>query len=175
MLVKDTGSHGIEGGAVVNFTLQSSVVDGAGNADNEDGIRFAFADVSNLSGTAAIRDFFVNGAQENGLYVRNDSGTLRLTVDNTDFSNSVLEDGILLEMFGTATLTALVEDGAFSGLESDGIKANANAGTLNITARNNTFTGDATSDNALSFVSGGGRHHALHHLGNTLNASKTAP
>ena len=30
MLVKDTGSHGIEGGVVVNFTLQSSVVDGAG-------------------------------------------------------------------------------------------------------------------------------------------------
>ena len=155
VLVKDTGSHGIEGGAVVNFTLQSSVVDGAGNADNEDGIRFAFVGVSNLSGTAAIRDSFVNGAQENGLYIRNDSGTLLLTVDNTDFSNSVLEDGILLETFGTATLTALVEDGAFSGLESDGIKANANAGTLNITARNNTFTGDATSDNALSFVSGG--------------------
>ena len=130
--------------------------------------------MSNLSGTAVIRDFFVNGAQENGLYVRNDSGTLLLTVDNTDFSNSVLEDGILLETFGTATLTALVEDGAFSGLESDGIKANANAGTLNITARNNTFTGDATSDNALSFVSGGGATMRYTISGNTLNASNNS-
>jgi hypothetical protein len=174
MLIKDTRSHGIEGGAVVNFTLQSSVVDGAGDADNEDGIRFAFADASNLSGTAVIRDSFVNGAQENGLLVRNHNGTLALTVDNTDFSNSLLEDGILLETFGTATLTALVEDGAFSGQESDGIKANANGGTLNVTARNNTFTGDATSDNALSFITGGGATMRYTISGNTLNTSNNS-
>jgi hypothetical protein len=171
LLIRDTGSHGIEGTAVVNFALQSSVVAGAGDADNEDGIHFATAGADNLSGAAAIRDSFVDGHQENGLYVRNDSGTLTLTVANTDFSNSVLEDGILLETFGTASLTALVEDGAFSGLESDGIKANANAGTLNITARDNTFTGDATSDNALSFVSAGGATMRYTIANNTLNAS----
>ena len=115
-----------------------------------------------------------NGSEENGLYVRNDSGALSLTVDNTDFSTSVREDGILLETFGTATLTALVKDGAFSALESDGIKANANASILNITAQNNTFTGSSAgviSDNAISFVSGGSA--TLRHTiaGNTMNNS----
>lgn len=152
-------------------------MDGAGDDDNEDGVNFATTGANNLSGTALVKDPLVNGHQENGLYVSNSSGSLSLTVDNTDFSNSVREDGVLLETFGRATLTALVKDGAFSGLASDGVRANANAGVLNITAQTNTFTGCSSScfsdpsDNAISFVSAGSATMRVNIASNTMNNS----
>ncbi|MDQ3737727.1 MAG: Ig-like domain-containing protein, partial [Actinomycetota bacterium] len=159
MRVKDTGRHGIGGTTVTNFTLSNSIVESPGNADDEDGIHFATLGANNLSGTASFQDVAVTGMEENGLYVRNESGALALTVSGSSFSNSVREDGILLETFGSANMTALVRNSSFSGLASDGWKANANAGTLNATAEGNTFTGleSATnpSDNAISFVSAG--------------------
>ena len=179
MRIKDTGSHGISGNGVVNFTFANGVVDGAGDADNESGMFFATvgSSVANLSGTALIENSFINGHQEDGLAVRNDLGTLNLTVTNVAFTNSVFENGILFETFGTATLTTLVQNSSFSGLASDGIAANSNNGTLNITALSNTFTGCSVgcfsnpSDNALSFVSATGGTLRYTIQSNTMNNS----
>ena len=159
--VEDTGRHGIGGTTVTNFALADSIVTSPGDTDDEDGIHFATLGANNLSGTASFQNVAITGMQENGLYIRNESGTLALTVSGSSFSNSFREDGILLETFGTSSLTALVQNSTFSGLASDGIKANANAGTLNVNARGNTFTGCSArcfsnpSDNAISFVSAG--------------------
>ncbi|MDQ3145887.1 MAG: cadherin domain-containing protein [Actinomycetota bacterium] len=159
--VKDTGRHGIAGTAVTNLSLSNSIVESPGNADDEDGIHFATLGANNLSGAASFQNVAVTGMEENGLYIRNESGTLALTVSDSSFSNSLREDGILLETFGTSSLTALVQNSTFSGLASDGFKANANAGTLNVTAQGNAFTGCSVacfsnpSDNAISFVSAG--------------------
>jgi hypothetical protein len=177
MRIKDTGRHGLAGTAVTNLSLANSIVESPGNADDEDGLHFAQLGANNLSGTASFQNIAVTGMEENGLYIRNESGTLGLTVAGSSFTNSVREDGILLETFGTATLTPLVQNNTFGGLASDGMKANANDGTLNVTAQGNAFAGCSVgcfsnpSDNAISFVSGGSAVMRSTISGNAMNNS----
>ncbi len=155
--VTETGRHGIFGTQVAGLTLVSANIQGAGDANDEDGMNFATPGANNLSGTVLIQNSVINGPQENGLYVQNHSGTLNLTVDNTDFTNSVIENGILFVADGSATLTARVHNGClFSGHESDGLAGlsqNNLGARLNLTVQGNTFTGDGTSDNAMSIRS----------------------
>jgi len=161
MRIRATGRHGIGGTSVTNFTFSTGVVDEAGDADNEGAIFFGTIGGANLVGTALIENSAFNAYEEVGVHVRNDSGSLALTVNNSDFTNAKREDGVLLETFGTATVTALVQNSRFSAMASDGITAAANAGTLNFTAQNNTFTGCSVgcfsnpSDNAISVGSTG--------------------
>ncbi|HXH02318.1 MAG TPA: cadherin domain-containing protein [Candidatus Competibacteraceae bacterium] len=163
MRIQDSGRHGIYGTRVVGFTLSDSIVQGAGDGNDESGLYFADPGNNNLSGNALIRNSMIDQPAEAGLYVHNFSGTLNLTVDNSDFTNTIGqpfgEDGLRVIADGTSTITLRVYNGStFSGLESDGIAAFVQGtfgATLNATIDGNTFIGGASSDNALAIRAAG--------------------
>jgi hypothetical protein len=166
-LVKDTGRHGIYGTGVVDFTFKNSRIEGAGDGNGEDGISFATLQRNNLSGAALVQNSTITGSAENNMYIESASGSLNLTVDNSDFADTLAgdfgEDGLLVVANGSAQTKARVHNGStFTNLDSVGVSgiSDGNA-TLDFTVEGNTFTGaqnaDGTlnnaSDNAVEFTS----------------------
>jgi hypothetical protein len=153
----NTAGHGISGTTTSGLSLSNSLVQGAGDADNEAGLFFANVNGTNLTGNSSITNTVVNAPADVGAFIQNYGGNLNLTVSGSTFSGTqrntpgvVTGDDLMrLVADGTpATITASFTGNTFDRSESDGIAAFAQSstgsggGTLNLTADGNTFTGD---------------------------------
>lgn len=125
--ITGTGSHGVLGTGVTDFTLQNGCrVEFAGDGPGEDGLYFAAPGVNNLLGTVNIFDSTVSNFRNDGLSVANLSGALVLTVSGSSFAHSASTpeggSGILLLANGTHESTLTVQGGcSFSNLRLDGV------------------------------------------------------
>lgn len=158
--VLNTGGHGIAGTSTSGLTLASSLVQGAGDADDEAGIFFATANGSNLTGTDSIVGSVVHAPADAGVYIHNYGGTLNLVVEGSTFSGTDIATlGVVTgdDLFrlvadrtgaGASTITARFTGNTFDQSENDGLAGIAQSstgsggGTLNLTVDGNAFTGD---------------------------------
>ena len=117
--------------------------------------------VSGLFGTASITNSIIDGFNESGMEVRNFSGTLSLTITDTQFSNNQStvgnfgEEGILLSPEGTAVMTVLIEstDGSsclFDTIQTQGVDATpGGTATINLTIDDCVFDDIDAGDGAI--------------------------
>ncbi len=197
MRIARTKDHGIDGTDVTNFSISDSEIFNAGDSDGDSGISFEGVGSNNLDGTATITSTTVDAPVEMGLRVQNSSGILALTISGSRFSGTANtaslmfgEDGVQIEVLGTAQTTASIGGGSiFSNLESDGIQgttSESSGAILNLTIDGNTFTGfdngapNMRSDNAIELNATGGTNLGngprLRYTinGNTMNSSSNS-
>jgi hypothetical protein len=140
MNVQNGGDDGIRGSNVTGFTLDRSTLSANGNAAGESGLDFA-----GLFGTASITNSTITGSAEDNAVIRNSSGTLSsLTVTGSTFSSnsSIGNDGLLIDLTGTANVTASVSSSTFTANRGDHFQGTAaNSAVLNVTFSGNTLTG----------------------------------
>jgi hypothetical protein len=147
--VANGGNDGIQGTSVTNFTLASSLIEDNGNAVAEAGLDFGdVADTTpdGLFGTASITNSTIRDSFERNVSVRNQNGSLSLTVTGSQFTNVSAnlgsDDGILVDMVGTASVTVNAQGNYFAANRGDHFQAaGSNSATLNVTFKNNTLTG----------------------------------
>jgi len=154
MNVQHNKGNGLKSTTAGGFTLQDSSVTGNGDAAGESGLNF-----SGLTGTATIARSTVSGSRENNLVVRNSSGTLNLVVSNSTFSNtsntSDGNDGILLDLTGTATVNPTISGSTFSANKGDHFQfAATNSAGGNVVFRQNTLNGGHASALAQDLLIG---------------------
>ncbi|MEH6873643.1 MAG: Ig-like domain-containing protein [Candidatus Competibacter sp.] len=149
--VINSGDDGIQGTNVTGFTLASSLLDGNGNALNENSIDFG--DTSSITpnglhGTGSITNSTIRNAYHRNVAIRNLDGAAltAFSITGSQFrqnpSNGDADDNILMEALGTANMALSVTGSHFSSTEGDHIQtAGVNSGTLNVNITNNTFTG----------------------------------
>jgi hypothetical protein len=139
--VNGSGQQGISGHDVNGLTVTNSVVDNAGNGNDEFGML-----LSRLSGTVLIQDTLIDQSEEGAIRLYNDQGTLNMTVRRVTMSNNDTatgEDGFQLEVANTGTSTVLVDDSTFDELDRDGIDALVRGtATLNLTVKDSDITDD---------------------------------
>jgi hypothetical protein len=171
--VTGAGNDGVQATNVTNFSLTSSLIDGNGNALNENSLDFG--DSSSLTpdglhGTGAITNSTVQNAFHRNVSVRNSGGTAltSFNVTGSQFrqnpTNGEADDNILIEAGGTANMATSVSGSFFASTEGDHFQSAAlNSGNLNVTLTNNTLTGGHSTPlgqgitiNAATGVSFGG-------------------
>ncbi|MCF2493014.1 Ig-like domain-containing protein [Dyadobacter chenhuakuii] len=124
-----TNQHGINLRGVNNLTISNSSVQNAGNAATEGAI---FA--TNTTGTASITNStFANSTIANApsgrvaYFGNTDSNLSLLTVDNSDFTDSPNNGGILMEGYGNSQMNLKITGGSqFLRCETQGIKMISN-------------------------------------------------
>jgi hypothetical protein len=177
MNVQNGGDDGIRGSSVTGFTLQQSTVSANGNAAGEAGLDF-----SGLFGTASITNSTITGSAEDNAVIRNTSGTLStLTVTGSTFSNnsSIGNDGLLVDLSGTASATVQVSSSTFTANRGDHFQASAaNSANLHVNFSGNTLTGGHASAlgqgvtiNAATAVPGYSGAVTYTVSGNTINGA----
>ena len=147
------GDDGIRGTNVTNFTLASSLIESNGNATGEANIDFG--DVNDttpdgLFGTASITSSTIRNAFEHNASIRNQNGTLSITVTDSQFTNisanTQSSDGLVFDEVQTANVTINVQDCYFAANRADHFQASgSNSAVLNVTFKNNTLTGGHTT------------------------------
>jgi hypothetical protein len=154
--VLNSGGHGIAGTATSGLTLAHSVVQGAGDADDEAGLFFAAPGTANLTGRDSILSSVVHAPSDGGVVIHNQGGTLGLVVQGSTFSGTDIgtpgvvtgDDLFRLVADAGSTITAQFTGNTFDQSENDGLAALAQSGTgsgggtLNVTVDGNTFDGD---------------------------------
>ena len=158
--IDQAATHGVDGARIVGFTMANSEVSSTGNANEENALNFGEVGVQGLTGTASILDSTIDIFAESGMEIRNTSGTLSLTIDNSQFSNNQAgtfgEEGILFSPEGTSIMTVLVEDSDFLNLQTQGIDATVGTGAadtsvMNLTVRNSNFNNYLAADGMVKF------------------------
>ncbi|MEZ5443900.1 MAG: hypothetical protein R3F15_20735, partial [Lysobacterales bacterium] len=152
--------YGINGNGVSGFILDNSTINGAGNAVEEDAVRFI-----NLTGTARIRNTTLQNSHDNHLRVHNTVSTaLNLTVDETvpgtsRFLSTVVNDGIQFEGINSANMTLSVSGTDFDSANGDHIQTAVNNNvTMNVTIQGNVMTANANPGvlgSGITLASGG--------------------
>ncbi|MCB1636266.1 MAG: hypothetical protein KDI51_16890, partial [Xanthomonadales bacterium] len=134
--------YGINGNGVSGFILDNSTINGAGNAVEEDAVRFI-----NLTGTARIRNTTLQNSHDNHLRVYNTVATaLNLTVDETvpgtsRFLSTVVNEGIRFEGINSANMTLNVSGTDFDSSAGDHIQTAVNDNvTMNVTIQGNVMS-----------------------------------
>ncbi|MGH3656428.1 MAG: beta strand repeat-containing protein, partial [Micromonosporaceae bacterium] len=116
--IANSGGDGISGSGVAGLTLASSLVENNGNAVGERGI-----DVVNLTGSGGITSSTIRGSSEHNLVINNTLGTLGpFTITGSQFASTSIvtgDDGILLLIDGSASITASVTQSAFTDNKGD--------------------------------------------------------
>ena len=188
MNVQNSGDDGLFGQNVTGFALNRSMFSNNGNGVGDNGLDFgdsASTTPSGLLGTASITNSTVTTSFERDVVIRNSSGSLALTVTGSTFSNSSAktqsDDGMLLEVLGTGSITANVMGNSFSANRGDHFQAAAsNSGNINITFKANTLTGGHSTAlgsgitiNAATGVAFGGYTGRINYDidGNTINGA----
>jgi hypothetical protein len=147
--VTGSGDDGIQGTSVTNFTLASSLIENNGNANGE--ANLDFGDVNDttpdgLFGAASITSSTIRNSPQHNVSVRNQSGTLSMTVTDSQFTNisanTSSEDGLLFGIVQTGSVTVNVQDSYFAANRADHFQAAAsNSADLDVTFKNNTLVG----------------------------------
>jgi VCBS repeat-containing protein len=149
--VTGAGNDGVQATNVTNFSLASSLIEGNGNALNENNLDFGDASSitpDGLHGTGAITNSTVQNAFHRNISVRNSGGTAltSFNITGSQFrlspSNGDADDNVLIEAGGTANMATSVSGSFFASTEGDHFQGAAlNSGNLNVTLTSNTLTG----------------------------------
>jgi len=150
--VMNSGSDGLQGTNVTNFTLASSFFDSNGNAVNENGVEFgdtASTTPDGLHGTCTVTNSTIRHSYYNGFSVRNFNGAALTSCNITGSqffanpANGDANDNVFFEASGTTgSIVTSISGSYFSSTEGDHFQAaGANSGSVNVTFTNNTLTG----------------------------------
>ena len=129
MNITANGDDGIYGSGVTNFTLNASQLQTNGNAQNDNGIDFGDSSVapnSTVAGTVTVSNSIIQGSATNNIYLGSNGGSLMLTISNNTIQlNSMTNgnDGVLIQSYGTANITANVLNNIFMGNRGDHFQA----------------------------------------------------
>jgi hypothetical protein len=160
--IQDTGGGGIDGISVEGFKLTNAKIIGAGDGDDESGIRFGTlgTDTTGLTGIALIKDTLIEGSSEFGLKVRNSgssSDVLNLTVDNVTIQNNIGtygEAGLQIEQ-RAGTTNVLINNSRFINNDGSGVFGTVtNTAVLNMTVQNSVFTNNQALPSGINFTTG---------------------
>jgi hypothetical protein len=133
-------ANGVAGG----IKLSLSAILSNGNAVTEDGL-----DYNNVQGITTIQGSDVIGAGDFAARIANSSGTLNLTVNDTDFNDAAIDDGLQLLSDGTSVMRSNITGNRFSNNHGDGFQhgsaAAAPSASSDTTFKNNTITGSGST------------------------------
>ncbi|HKO96860.1 MAG TPA: LamG-like jellyroll fold domain-containing protein, partial [Pyrinomonadaceae bacterium] len=154
-LVMSGGSQiGINGRTVTNMVLSNSSLTGFGNAVNENDLRFF-----NLTGTVSITNSTLANPGEFIVDIRNNTGTLNMTVDTVTFNDTDTSAfgaaGFSISSLSASTINLLVDNSIFTRIVNAAFQASAkNTSALNVDFTDNTVEQlTATTGRAFEVVS----------------------
>ncbi|MBI5567109.1 MAG: Ig-like domain repeat protein [Chloroflexi bacterium] len=142
VIINGSGQMGLSGHSVNGLRFTNGQVLNAGNGNDEFGMLF-----SQLAGTVLIQDATISQMEEGAVRLYNNTGTLnmtvrRVTMSSNDSTSGFGEDGLQIEVEGTATATILVDDSTFTQLQRDGVDAvveGTSGAILNLTVQASDF------------------------------------
>ncbi|MCV3238434.1 hypothetical protein [Mesorhizobium sp. ZC-5] len=167
MQLNDFQNSAIRGMSVTGFSLEDSVINGTigTNTGVIEGA-IAFGDVlggNGLFGNSLIDNVDISGSVEHHVEVYNQSGTMNLTISNSNIHDNSLtggSDGIQMEFGGTAQAFVHIDNNQFSNNKSQAIQISALENSiLNATISSNTIT-RGTQGNEGVVISNGGNADA---------------
>ena len=170
VLVQNGQDDGIRGNNVNGFTLDNSTIQNNGNALTERGI-----EILDLKGSGGISNSTISGSAERNLQIENENATLTSfnitgsTFKDTNTTTGLGDDGILVLLNGSGSMTVSVTGNTFTDNKGDHFQAATDAdasGQMNITFTGNTLSTTAARDDGGNDDSLGG--------GVTVNSSGTA-
>jgi hypothetical protein len=158
--VSSTQRHGLFGDGVDNLTINNSTLQNVGNANDENAFEFRVGVGTSgaaITGTLTLNNVDVSNFYDSGLIVYNESGSLAIDIDDSDFSDNhdaFGADAIFVESEGTASIAMSVDGGVFNALEGDAVLFEAgSSGSNDVDLLNITSTNGGGPDN---FPNGGG-------------------
>lgn len=162
MQLNDFSNSAIRGFSVNGFTLANSTISGVNGSDSgpiEGAI--AFGDVlggNGLTGTSLIDNVDVSGSIEHQIEVYNQSGTMNLTIRNSNIhDNSTLfgSDGIQMEFAGTAEAFVNIDNNTFSNNKSQAIQISAlGQSNVHATINDNQITRGTQGNEGIVLTNG---------------------
>ena len=140
--ITTTAEHGINGNTVTNLTLTNCTVTGAGNAVEENAVKFI-----NLTGTCSFTGCTFTESGCRNTHIRTGTGSLNLTVNNCSFSNTTYDinntnrfDCFEMRTLGAATATVNITNSTFHRAGSKGIQCIAEgSSTFNFNISNSSI------------------------------------
>jgi hypothetical protein len=144
-VISNSAQMGISGQDVSGLTVTDTRVMSPGDGNDEFGMLF-----HNLTGVALIEDVRIDGAEDSGIWLRNTSGTLNLTMNRDTITENginaalnVGEHGAVFEIDGTALASILVQNSEMFNLDRGAVLAQAEGtgagSTLHLTVQNNNL------------------------------------
>ena len=165
MQLNDFSNGAIRGFSVTGFSLEDSVISGTigtSTAEIEGAIAFGHvgpAFQNGLFGNSLIDQVNISGSIEHHLEFYNQSGTMNLTISNSNIhDNSVAggSDGIQLEIRGTAQAVVDIDTNQFSNNKSQAIQLSAlENSSLHATIQSNTVTRGTQGNEGILVANGG--------------------
>lgn len=165
MQLNDFQNSAIRGFAVNGFSLEDSVIGGViGSNSGEIEGAIAFGHVgpavqNGLTGNSLIDNVNISGSIEHHLEVYNQSGTMHLTVTNSNIhDNSVASgsDGIQMEFRGVAQGFINIDNNIFTNNKSQAIQISAlESSSIHATISSNTITRGTQGNEGIVLTNGG--------------------
>jgi hypothetical protein len=181
--VLNGGNHGIGGTNVNGLTIANSVIDDAGDADEEDGIRLVEA-----QGTVTITNTAIRRAMEDLFQLLNQTNSVTVNITgssfvDTDSVGATGNDAVSLQFRGSITPTVTVSGSSFTNIRGDSIEVGSaipggvagNTATVTLNASTNTITedaGDLNESGAFKISGQDSAHVRFHWNGNTFTGAK---
>ncbi len=143
MTINGAGIHGINGSTVTNFGFRNGLIDNAGNADEEHGIKFA-----DLFGTNLIDNSTIQNMEEDGIELINDDVD-DASIDVFTISGTTIQDNnaggfgencATVRAQDNGNLRVIINNDVFQRCEGDAVNAAAdgtdNGGFLDVQISN---------------------------------------
>ena len=157
MRIANGTGDGVRGTTVNGFSMGTGVV--SNNGDNSDNNERGF-DFANLSGTASFSSLTVSSNREDGMKIAQTAGSVNATVTGGNWSNTIKNDGILLDADGGTSHALTVQGATFNSNHGDHVQVASDptsVGTsVTSTVQGNTMTGSAAVEVGISGSVGGG-------------------
>ena len=155
--VTNSDLHGIRASSATGgIALETSVVLDNGDASNENGLEY-----TNVHGVTTIRDTKIANSAANNARIDNSSGTMHLTVANSDFENSDPgltgsgNDGLLIDSDTNAVIRSNITGSRFKFNKGDGFQVNSDGGGGDLSSHQHTFTGNTIEGRSGTNTDGG--------------------
>jgi Bacterial Ig domain len=140
MTITNSGGHGISGTSLTNFLISNSSINNAGNVAIKHGISFDQTNVANVTGTMTVDNVSMTGFRSRGISVWNYSGSLNLTITNSDFNDNHDVDGtsaLMIRALTAASMNVNITSNSFDNIEGAAFE----------------FIGDGTGGNDINVLS----------------------
>ena len=161
MQLSNFQNSGIRGFLVTGFSLEDSVISGTvGNNTGEIEGAIAFGHVgpafqNGLFGNSLIDNVDISGSIEHQLEFYNQSGTMNLTISNSNIHNGGV-DGIQMEFRGTAQTFINIDNNELTSNGSQGIQISTlEDSSSQVTIRRNTVTRGTQGNEGILLQNGG--------------------
>ncbi len=149
--ITGSGGSGIRGSGVNNLSLTNVTSSNNGNAIDEDGVFLV-----NASGHVVVTNSTFNANADDNFAIRNDTGSLNVTITGSTFSNSYQgalgDDNLIIQANDSANVTALISGNTFTNAEGDHFQFATNqsaTGSSHITFTNNILSNNQPSSVVL--------------------------